>query len=134
MESSSGKSDQRNSRRRRVPVVFTWNHSGSLLATPFHPKADHRHRDFGSFIESQVDEHRGQSFGVARPLEKSASGQRLRGEVGAKVEDWHVYAVCYRPVTIRRCFSLEQVRGGARLSIRETEEIAKKDAFRQMLH
>src|SRR5882672_9379524 len=37
-------------------------------------KADHPHRDFGSFIADQLSDHSEQLFGIKRPLDESALG------------------------------------------------------------
>jgi len=46
----------------------------AVIAVPSHPSADRRHRDFGSFVASQLAEHSEQLFGFDRPLEASALG------------------------------------------------------------
>jgi secreted PhoX family phosphatase len=46
----------------------------AVIAVPSHPSADRRHRDFGSFVASQLAEHSEQLFGFDRPLETSALG------------------------------------------------------------
>ena len=46
----------------------------AVVALPSRTKADHRHRDFGSFVESQLAAHSEQLFGINRPLEQSALG------------------------------------------------------------
>jgi secreted PhoX family phosphatase len=52
-------------------ILFT---AAALVALPSRPRADHRHRDFGSFVQSQLAEHSEQLFGITRPLEQSALG------------------------------------------------------------
>ena len=46
----------------------------AILALPSRTTADRRHRDFGSFVESQLADHSEQLFGFNRPLEQSALG------------------------------------------------------------
>jgi len=46
----------------------------AVVALPSRTKANHQHRDFGSFVESQLAAHSEQLFGINRPLEESALG------------------------------------------------------------
>jgi hypothetical protein len=46
----------------------------AVVALPSRTRAYHRHRDFGSFVESQLAAHSEQLFGINRPLEESALG------------------------------------------------------------
>jgi secreted PhoX family phosphatase len=46
----------------------------AVVALPSRTRAYHLHRDFGSFVESQLAAHSEQLFGFNRPLEESALG------------------------------------------------------------
>src|SRR5580765_6244358 len=70
---SSTRQEER-SMRRSVIGVGAFVIGLAVIGMTSHMRANHRHVDFGTFVESQLSSHSEQLFGFRHPLEESALG------------------------------------------------------------